>query len=229
MELTTVMIVRIIVCALVSLILWLMSRGNWAAGSFPKRFALFVVGVIVWVGIVGMPLYGQWRELRDDIEHEEMLNAYDVQMTAEIRRAAGELRTTLVGDLAGPMALYPFHEQGRTESVLGNYLSEKMIAPVMVAFSGLCTFVERERLEDALRELDFQDSDLTNKAKTYELGQLIGARYILIGTITVLRSDQFELFLRILEVEEGVILSAVNARMPYSPELREALAGEEIR
>ena len=230
MELTTMLIVRIIVCAFVSLILWLMGRGNWAAGSSSKRSALFIVGVIAWGGVVGVPLYTQWQEQQRGIAYEEKLRAYEEQVKANIKQASEDLSTNLGGrELKGPMALYPFHEEDREGSRLGHYLSERMIAPLMMALKGRCTFVERRRLEDALQELKFQDSDLTDESKNYELGQMIGARYILTGTITVRRSDRFELFLRILDAVTGELVSAVNAMFPYSPELRDALATEEIR
>ena len=214
MILTTELIVRIIVCVVVSLILWLMSRGNWAAGNRSKKVALFVVGVVAWVGVVGIPVYTQMQEV--------LLEAQILEAVKELKDGVGSR------ELAGPLALYPFHEKDRERSPLGDYLSERMIAPLMRIFSE-SEFVEKKRLEDALKELKFHSSDLTDKDTICRAGKMVGAKCILVGTITVRPDDRFGIFFRLMNVETGKLVSSVNRILPYSPKLRAVLTGGTTR
>lgn len=237
MELTTGLIVRIIGCVVVSLILWLMSRGNWAAGNRSKRFVLFVIGGIAWAGFLWGPVHTQWQERQVEKKQEAykvQMEAYKAQMKVEIQQAAEQLKSDLETRLRdrkmeGPMALYPFQEKDRKDSRLGRYLSERMLEALITVCSGRCRFVERERLEDALKELQFHASDLTDKTKASKPGKMVGARYILTGAITMSGDDKFELSLKIQDVETSIVLSSVNAAFSYSPALRKALSAEEPR
>lgn len=81
------------------------------------------------------------------------------------------------------MAVLPFDNQtGLTEyDVLGKGLADMMITD-LVAWGGV-TVVEREKLESILTELKQQQTRYFDPAGRKKIGQLLGARYQLTGTI----------------------------------------------
>jgi hypothetical protein len=87
------------------------------------------------------------------------------------------------------------------------YFTEQM-AMAVGAESGL-TLVDRGNIEEVMNELKFQLSGLTNSSTVAEVGNLLNAEVLIAGKLYM--PDDYELFLRLLRVETGEVLSVTKA------------------
>ena len=72
--------------------------------------------------------------------------------------------------------------------------------------------VDRGNIGTVLRELALQQSGAVDGSKVAETGKLLGAKH-LIASGLVRRGDRYELFLKLLRVETGEVLSATRCRI----------------
>lgn len=72
--------------------------------------------------------------------------------------------------------------------------------------------VDRGNIGTVLREIAFQQSGAVDGSKVAETGRLLGAKH-LIASGLVRRGDRYELFLKLLRVETGEVLSATRCRI----------------
>ena len=70
--------------------------------------------------------------------------------------------------------------------------------------------VERKNVQQILEELKLQLTGLTDESDAVEVGKLLNAEMIISGTLYQ-KSDEYELFLKLLRVETGEILSVTKA------------------
>lgn len=68
--------------------------------------------------------------------------------------------------------------------------------------------IERKEIEKVFVELKFQHSGAIDPDSAKEIGKMVGADWIVVGTLTELPNKQLELNARIVGVESGEILSA---------------------
>lgn len=116
---------------------------------------------------------------------------------------AGDARPTL-------SVLYFDNNTGASElDVLGKGLAELM-ATDLVAWDGVVV-VERARLEAVLGELKLQKGAAFDKASTAKLGQLLGARYLVLGAIQR-DGDELQVTARLVEAATGEAAVATSAR-----------------
>jgi hypothetical protein len=71
------------------------------------------------------------------------------------------------------------------------------------------TLVDRANIEAVMNELKFQLSGLTDSDTVAEVGELLNAEFLLAGKLYM--PDGYELFLRLLRVETGEVLSVTKA------------------
>ena len=90
---------------------------------------------------------------------------------------------------------------------LGELLSAKVVETLKE--TGNWTVVERERLLLALEELGLGTTSMANESTRLRLGKLVGARLMVFGAYQVIL-DKMRLDLRLVEVETGSILKAVQ-------------------
>ena len=64
--------------------------------------------------------------------------------------------------------------------------------------------VERSRIEEVLKELKLNDSNLIDASKSIEIGKLIGAEYLILGSYLEM-FDKFRMDTRVVKVETGKI------------------------
>lgn len=74
--------------------------------------------------------------------------------------------------------------------------------------------VDRGNLGTVLRELALQQSGAVDESKVSETGRLLGAK-LLIASGVVRREHRYELFLKLLRVETGEVLSATRAKIDH--------------
>ncbi len=68
-------------------------------------------------------------------------------------------------------------------------------------------FVERERLNDVLNELNLDQSAEIDPSTAQNLGKLLGARALILGSFMIL-DDKMRVDLRIVETETGLTIKA---------------------
>jgi len=90
---------------------------------------------------------------------------------------------------------------------LGDLLSNQIIAALKKR--GGYLVVERERLLLVLQELRLGTTLLTDETTRLKLGRLVGAQRMIFGGYQII-GDQMRLDLRLLEVESGKVLKAVQ-------------------
>jgi TolB-like protein len=90
---------------------------------------------------------------------------------------------------------------------LGELLSARVTEVAMS--KGRYTVVERTRLLSALEELKLGSSGLTDESTRLKLGNLVGARLMVFGCYQAV-GDRMRIDLRLVEVETGKILKAVQ-------------------
>jgi curli biogenesis system outer membrane secretion channel CsgG len=90
---------------------------------------------------------------------------------------------------------------------LGELLSSQVIE--VIQKRGVYTIVERERLNLALEELRLGTTSLVDETTRLKLGRMVGARFMVFGCYQII-GNQMRLDLRLVEVETGKVLKAVQ-------------------
>lgn len=72
--------------------------------------------------------------------------------------------------------------------------------------------VERRDLQGILEELEFGLTDLADETKAPRIGSMLGAQMLIMGKL-YRRGNQYEIFMKLLRVETGEILSASIAKL----------------
>ena len=115
---------------------------------------------------------------------------------------------------APAVAILYFNYDGQDPQlqVLKKGLAQMLISHVQPGVPSV-KIVERERLEDILKELDLASSGKIDPDTAAKVGKLIGARYLVVGSyfdlFGSLRIDS-----RLLNVETGEIIGSVGANGP---------------
>ncbi|HAH32476.1 MAG TPA: hypothetical protein DCL44_09220, partial [Elusimicrobia bacterium] len=73
--------------------------------------------------------------------------------------------------------------------------------------------IERKEIEKVFEELKFQLSGAVDQDSAQKIGKMLGANWIVVGTLTELPDKQLELNVRLVSVESGEILSASNSQI----------------
>lgn len=138
----------------------------------------------------------------------------------EIAMSSGDIADEVEG---GRMAIYGFFSQDGTETNLSKSIQEMMIT----YFARQLDFdvIERNQLEQHLEEMKLSYTGLLAKDAP-EVGSLLGAELIVIGSITVL-SDEIIVNARMNETETGRMLSSSSLRLYRAPSI-DALLGTTI-
>ncbi len=123
------------------------------------------------------------------------------------------LATTLtVAEKDVVSVLYFDNATGNAEyDVLRKGLADMVITD-LVAWSGV-SVVERDKLESVLGEIKLQRSASFDSATAVRVGKLVGAKYLLKGTIT-LPDSQLMLDAQLVDVARGTVTTTARARGP---------------
>jgi TolB-like protein len=74
------------------------------------------------------------------------------------------------------------------------------------------TVVERDKVNFVLQELELQKSGQVDKATAVKAGKLLGAQYMVFGSITQLDDDHTGMVVRVVSVETSEIIASVDKR-----------------
>jgi len=105
------------------------------------------------------------------------------------------------------LAVLPFLGKSKKELRNGEYFTEHM----QLSLSNNKSFIltERTNLQQVLQELSLVQSGLINETDAAKAGNLMGADIIILGSVFDKGAD-FELFLKLIRVETGEILSVTK-------------------
>lgn len=103
-----------------------------------------------------------------------------------------------------PASMVPFTPADMTLKLNAEYFSEQMV----FSLNRNKTFkmVERKDLQKIMRELEIQATGAVDDAKAVKIGKFIGARMIIAGRLYA-KTENYEIFLKLLRVETGEVLS----------------------
>jgi len=99
-------------------------------------------------------------------------------------------------------------------TALGHALADLLVTDL--SRSAQLQLVERSRLGEVLRELDLGRSGRVDSASAPKVGQLLGARRLVLGALDTMPNGELRMSVRIADVETGVIETALDARAPLS-------------
>lgn len=116
------------------------------------------------------------------------------------------------------LATLPFVNESGQVSHLGISLANSIQTEIFDP--SIFVLLERERIDSILREHKFNSSGLVAELSIAELGKLLGADCVLIGTINQ-ENNYFKLNVRIVNLESAEILSIAQTRIKKSESLIE--------
>ncbi len=106
------------------------------------------------------------------------------------------------------VAVLPVIPASEELALNSEYFTEQIL--LSAGKSGYFTLVERQDMQSIMEEIKLQLSGVINEDTTVEIGNLLGARALISGKLYA-KTDDFELFLRLLRVETGEVLSVTRA------------------
>jgi len=129
-----------------------------------------------------------------------------------------ELVTNLTNDLGGiqkpVIAITDFTPIGKSPTNFEKFLSEEFIT--RMTLTQKFRVVERRLLDKVLTELKFNVSDLVDPTKAVQVGKLLGADYLLVGTVTEEKFG-FKINARIINTETAEIFKASSTTVVKDP------------
>jgi TolB-like protein len=116
--------------------------------------------------------------------------------------------TANAGALKGnTMVITAFKNASDDETIDPSVLQEKLITAAVKAH--YFTVVERDRLNQALAEMKIDQTGLIDPKDRKQLGHLLGANYMLIGTISG-TADDVSVDARVVAIETGQVITAAD-------------------
>jgi Mg-chelatase subunit ChlD len=104
-------------------------------------------------------------------------------------------------------AILPLEPSSGELNIDAEYFTEQMM--IAVGEESGFTLVDRSNIEEVMNELKLQLSGLTDAGTVAEVGKLLNAQVLITGKLYM--PDDYELFLRLLRVETGEVLSVTKA------------------
>jgi hypothetical protein len=111
-----------------------------------------------------------------------------------------------------PAAVLPLAPAARELALPAEYFTEQLVLSFGRGEASRKTFrvLERRDLQDILSELELELSGLAEEGQAAKVGKLLGARVLVLGRLYP-KGSSYELFLKLLWVENGEMLSATKA------------------
>ena len=117
--------------------------------------------------------------------------------------------STIVFGTQTPVVILPLEPASEELALDAEYFAERLI--MAATGNSRVTLVERRDVQKIIDELKFQLSGLTNTDSVAEIGELLNAEVLIGGTLYL--AGTYELFLKMLRVETGEILSVTKAEI----------------
>lgn len=107
------------------------------------------------------------------------------------------------------LAVVDFYDMTDEKADMGPQVSENI--RTALAASGYYRTIERSQMESVLDEKKFHYSDLVNPETASDFGKFVGARYVMVGSITQLGS-LYAINARVVDVETADVVAASQAK-----------------
>lgn len=108
------------------------------------------------------------------------------------------------------VAVIPFQVIGGHGSTSGRIVSERLMGPLTA--DGSVEVVERAMLDGVTREQELQSSGLVDAHSVKELGKVLNADALIMGTVIALKNDRVEINARLIDAESAKVLAAAETK-----------------
>ncbi len=115
---------------------------------------------------------------------------------------------------------FDVHAESDAYKFLSGAICDMLITDLVL--SDKFTVVEREELDKVLSEIKLGIEGLTKMENVIKVGELLNAKYIITGSVTVI-GDNYRLDVRMIEVETGEIIFAEKAQCSSKDRLFDAV------
>jgi hypothetical protein len=126
-----------------------------------------------------------------------------------LKEAMDKIAGSLPTEEKKVVAVFSFSERGKGPTLLGEYVSEKLM--ISLNATGRVELVERNRLETVTKEQKLGATGLIDDSTAASIGNIAGAQAALVGTLTQLE-DCWELSARLLGTSDARVLAIADAR-----------------
>ncbi|HAK59841.1 MAG TPA: hypothetical protein DCO77_05585 [Nitrospiraceae bacterium] len=109
-----------------------------------------------------------------------------------------------------PAAIFPIVYNNKSLALHAEYFSEQLA--LSLSRNKTFTMVERADLQRILEEMKLQLTGVVPEDKAVKAGKLMGAKMLVTGRLYA-KKNRYELFLKLLRVESGEVLSVTKARI----------------
>ena len=138
-------------------------------------------------------------------------------MTVVARQALANEASINVRDISDRVIAVPaltVLASDTTLAALGFGLADMLVTDL--ASSSQVTLVERTRMNALLREMQLVQSGMVDSTYAPRVGRLLGARRLVVGTVTDRGNGDFGVETRLVNTVTGAISGAVSARAPLA-------------
>jgi hypothetical protein len=126
-----------------------------------------------------------------------------------LKEAMDKIAGSLPTEKKQIVAVFSFSERGKGPTLLGEYVSEKLM--IALSATGRVELVERNRLETVTQEQKLGATGLIDDSTAASIGNVAGAQAALVGTLTQLE-DCWELSARLLGTSDARVLAIADTR-----------------
>ena len=144
----------------------------------------------------------------------------EIQFGPGVNNLAKDIAKHTASQGKARIAVLPFRQLGANQSVLSEYVAEQLTTD-LVNIGGL-DIVERSEIDKVVGELKFDESGAVDPATAKEVGRLVGADAIVIGTIADLRTH-IGINCRMIDAQTGKIFAAASTSIVKDDDVRAAI------
>lgn len=150
--------------------------------------------------------YFQAQKLDDEEREETLKKLFEMALSQLIDYSSFNLASEI------RVAVLPITAMSEELAPTAEYFTEQLILSLDSSESLREIFrqVERKDLQSILTEMELQLSGLAEESQAARVGAILGAEVLIIGKL-YLKDERYELFLKLLRVENGEILSVTKA------------------
>jgi len=138
-----------------------------------------------------------------------MLSADDLEDS--IHSLAIEITENISLEGKPRIAFVDFLALGNRQTALGQHIAEALVTETFIVAPDKVEIVERRHLDKIIREQKLSANDLFDSKTLEKVGKLIGADYLVSGTISDI-GDQVEFNLRVFSVETSTVISGARQK-----------------
>lgn len=145
-------------------------------------------------------------------------SAQSAELKEAVEQLADQLAKSVPEGRTLRVVVADFPDLERVTSNLGRYIAERLTTRLS-AHTQKFRVIERRRLAQVLGELRFSMSDLVDPDKAKQLGRMLGAEAIVVGTVSDL-GNVVDVDARIIEIETNNSLPGVTAAISQDDTVR---------